>query len=97
MPRTEGDAQELQRIGRFLLIDRISSGGMAEVWRARVTGIRGFTKTVAIKRIHLHLLERRRFLRMFSDEAKIASRLSHPNIVQIYDLVDEGGLPYIAM
>jgi serine/threonine protein kinase len=97
VPRTEGDAQELQRIGRFLLIDRISSGGMAEVWRARVTGIRGFTKTVAIKRIHPHLLERRRFLRMFSDEAKIASRLSHPNIVQIYDLGDEGGLPYIAM
>ncbi len=70
---------------------------MADVYRAKVVGIRGFTKTVAIKRIHPHLLERKRFLRMFTDEAKIASRLVHPNIVQIYDLGEAEGLPYIAM
>ncbi len=70
---------------------------MADVYRAKVVGIRGFTKTVAIKRIHPHLLERKRFLRMFTDEAKIASRLVHPNIVQIYDLGEADGLPYIAM
>jgi serine/threonine-protein kinase len=87
----------LERLGRYLLVDRISSGGMAEVWRARVTGIRGFSKTVAIKRLHPHLLEKPRFLRMFTDEAKIASRLSHPNIVQIYDLGEVNRLPYIAM
>ncbi len=87
----------LERLGRYLLTDRISSGGMAEVWRARVTGIRGFSKTVAIKRLHRHLLEKPRFLRMFTDEAKIAARLSHPNIVQIYDLGEVERLPYIAM
>jgi serine/threonine-protein kinase len=70
---------------------------MADVYRAKVVGIRGFTKTVAIKRIHPHLMERKRFLRMFTDEAKIASRLVHPNVVQIYDLGEAEGLPYIAM
>jgi serine/threonine-protein kinase len=87
----------MERFGRYILVDKISSGGMADVYRAKVVGIRGFTKTVAIKRIHPHLLERTRFLRMFTDEAKIASRLVHPNVVQIYDLGEADGLPYIAM
>ncbi len=87
----------MKRFGKYLLVDRISSGGMADVYRAKLMGIRGFTKTIAIKRIHPHLAERRRFLRMFTDEAKIASRLVHPNIVQIYDLGEEEGVPYIAM
>ena len=87
----------MQRFGKYILVDKIATGGMADVYRAKVVGIRGFTKTVAIKRIHPHLLERTRFLRMFTDEAKIASRLVHPNIVQIYDLGEADGLPYIAM
>jgi serine/threonine protein kinase len=87
----------MERYGRYTLVDKISSGGMADVYRAKVVGIRGFTKTVAIKRIHSHLLDRTRFLRMFTDEAKIASRLVHPNIVQIFDLGEDGGMPYIAM
>jgi serine/threonine protein kinase len=80
-----------------VLVDRISSGGMADVYIGKAVGIRGFSRTVAIKRIHPHLLERQRFLRMFSDEAKIAAKLVHPNIVQIYDLGEEDGVPYIAM
>ncbi len=52
---------------------------------------------MAIKRIHEHLLERTRFLRMFTDEAKIASRLVHNNIVQIYDLGEVDSMPFIAM
>jgi serine/threonine-protein kinase len=87
----------MEHFGKYILVDKISSGGMADVYRAKVVGIRGFTKTVAIKRIHPHLLERKRFLRMFTDEAKIASRLVHPNIVQIYDLGEADGTPYIAM
>jgi serine/threonine protein kinase len=87
----------MERFGKYILVDKISSGGMADVYRAKVLGIRGFTKTVAIKRIHPHLLERTRFLKMFTDEAKIASRLVHPNIVQIYDLGEAEGTPYIAM
>jgi serine/threonine protein kinase len=87
----------MRRFGKYLLLDKISTGGMADVYRAKLVGIRGFTKTIAIKRIHPHLLERKRFLRMFTDEAKIASRLVHPNIVQIYDLGEEEAIPYIAM
>ena len=91
------DRSAMRRFGKYLLLDKISTGGMADVYRAKLVGIRGFTKTIAIKRIHPHLLERKRFLRMFTDEAKIASRLVHPNIVQIYDLGEEEGIPYIAM
>jgi serine/threonine protein kinase len=87
----------MQSFGKYVLVDHISSGGMADVYRAKVQGIRGFTKTVAIKRIHEHLLERTRFLRMFTDEAKIASRLVHNNIVQIYDLGEVDSMPFIAM
>ena len=89
--------QIMENYGKYVLVDHISSGGMADVFRAKVQGIRGFTKTVAIKRIHEHLLERTRFLRMFTDEAKIASRLVHPNIVQIYDLGEVDSMPFIAM
>jgi len=87
----------MQSFGKYILVDHISSGGMADVYRGKVQGIRGFTKTVAIKRIHEHLLERTRFLRMFTDEAKIASRLVHNNIVQIYDLGEVESMPFIAM
>ena len=87
----------METFGKYVLVDHISSGGMADVFRAKVQGIRGFTKTVAIKRIHEHLLERTRFLRMFTDEAKIASRLVHNNIVQIYDLGEVDSMPFIAM
>ncbi len=87
----------MEKFGKYILVDKISSGGMADVFRAKVLGIRGFTKTVAIKRIHAHLLDRTQFLRMFTDEAKIASRLVHPNIVQIYDLGETDEAPYIAM
>ena len=87
----------LTRFGNYLLVDRIAAGGMAEVFNARVVGIRGFSKTVALKRIHAHLLERKRFLRMFTDEAKIASQLNHPNIVNILELDEAEGIPFIAM
>ena len=55
----------MERFGKYILVDKISSGGMADVYRAKVVGIRGFTKTVAIKRIHPHLLERTRRDRKF--------------------------------
>lgn len=89
--------QGLVRFGDYLLVDKIATGGMAEVYSARVLGIRGFSKSVAIKRIHPHLVDRQRFIRMFSDEAKIASRLVHRNIVQIYELGEVDGVPFIAM
>jgi len=91
------DKLQLRSFGDYVLIDKIASGGMADVFSARLIGIRGFSKSVAIKRIHAHLAENQHFSAMFTDEAKIASRLSHPNIVQIIELGKVDHSPFIAM
>ena len=88
---------QLRSFGDYVLINKVASGGMADVFSARVVGIKGFSKTVAIKRIFPHLAERQHFAAMFTDEAKIASRLAHPNIAQILELGQVDGKPFIAM
>ena len=75
----------------------IAVGGMAEVWKARMRGVEGFQKTVAIKKILPHLTDNAEFIGMFIDEAKLAAQLTHPNIVHIYDLGKIGRDYYIAM
>jgi TonB family protein len=72
--------------GQYELTELIATGGMAEVYRARMQGVEGFQKIVAIKRILPHLTDNEEFVRMFVDEAKVAAQLQHPNIIQIYDL-----------
>ena len=69
--------------GKYCLLDRISVGGMAEVFKARAFGAEGFAKTVAIKRILPNMAEDDEFITMFIDEAKIAVQLNHANICQI--------------
>ena len=86
-----------QRFGKYILLDRIASGGMAEVFRAKVMGAENFHRLVAIKCILPHLVEDDEFCRMFVDEAKLASNLSHANISQIYELGNHGGRLYIVM
>ncbi len=85
------------RIGKYSLLAKIASGGMAEIYLARMAGPAGFEKLVVIKRILPHLAEDTHFIEMFLDEARIAARLDHPNIVQIYDLGTEGNEFFIAM
>ena len=70
---------------------------MAEVWLARATGAKGFSKTIVVKTILPHLAEDPDFLRMFIDEALLASSLNHPNIVQIFDLGEADSHYFIAM
>ena len=72
--------------GKYLLIDRVSLGGMAEVFKALALGQHGFQKVLAIKRVLPNISEDPGFVDMFVDEANIAGRLHHANIVQIYDL-----------
>jgi TonB family protein len=72
--------------GQYELTELIATGGMAEVYRARMQGVEGFQKIVAIKRILPHLTDNEEFVRMFVDEAKVAAQLQHPNIIHIYDL-----------
>jgi TonB family protein len=86
-----------ERFGQYTLLERIAVGGMAEVWKARMRGVEGFQKTVAIKRILPHMTDNAEFIGMFIDEAKLAAQLSHPNIVHIYDLGKIGRDYYIAM
>jgi tetratricopeptide (TPR) repeat protein/tRNA A-37 threonylcarbamoyl transferase component Bud32 len=83
--------------GNYELLERIAEGGMAEVWRARSRGAAGFEKTVVIKRVLPALMANPGFAELLVREAKIASRLSHANIVQIFDLGEEAGAYFIAM
>jgi serine/threonine protein kinase len=83
--------------GRYLLLDRINIGGMAEVWRGKSFGAGGFERLVAIKRILPNIAEDDEFIAMFQDEAKISVQLTHANICQIYELNRIAQSLYIAM
>ncbi|MCB9595939.1 MAG: serine/threonine protein kinase [Sandaracinaceae bacterium] len=83
--------------GKYLLLDRIAVGGMAEVYTAKSFGIEGFEKIIAIKRILPTMAEDHDFISMFIDEAKIAGHLTHANIVPIYELGKISESHYIAM
>jgi TonB family protein len=85
------------RFGQYVLIDKIATGGMAEVWKARMRGVEGFQKIVAIKKILPHLSDNQDFVEMFVDEAKLAAQLNHNNIIHIYDLGKIQSSYYIAM
>jgi len=85
------------QFGPYLLLERVSVGGMAEVFKAKEYGVEGFERTVAVKRILPHVAEDEEFIAMFKDEAKIAVQLTHGNIAQIYSLGNERDSFYIAL
>lgn len=76
---------------RYELIAKIASGGMATVYVGRLRGAGGFSRTVAIKRAHAHLVEDAGFKAMLVDEARLASRLHHPNVVAVLDVEELAG------
>jgi tetratricopeptide (TPR) repeat protein len=90
---------ELQptRFGKYLLLEKLAVGGMAQLYRAKITGIQGFEKLIAIKTILSHLTEEKELLSSFIDEAKLAALLHHQNIVQIYDFGTMENSYFIAM
>src|SRR5689334_8182065 len=96
-PLTDVDFEPGQTFGKYTLISRLAVGGMAEIFLARQAGVEGFEKTIAVKKIRPHLSGDENFVRMFLNEAKLASQLSHPNIVQIYDLGKINESFFIAM
>ncbi|HEY0251886.1 MAG TPA: serine/threonine-protein kinase, partial [Kofleriaceae bacterium] len=73
-------------IGRWEILKRLGSGGMADVYLARSRGEAGFEKQVAVKVMHPHLARNERAVDHFLDEARLAARIDHPNVVQIQDL-----------
>ena len=91
------EAIENKTFGKYQIIDRIASGGMAEIYKARMEGLGGFQRLFALKRILPEYSENKDFIEMLVEEAKIAGLLSHANIVQIVDLGQIDGSYYIAM
>jgi len=84
-------------VGRYQIIDRLAVGGMAELFKATLTGDHGFEKLVAIKKILPHLATDKSFVEMFIDEARITAQLDHRHIVQVFELGTDADTPYIAM
>ena len=83
--------------GKYLLLERVNVGGMAEVFKAKAFGVEGFERLVAVKRILPSIAEDQEFIEMFVDEAKIAVELTHANIAHIFDLGKVADSYYIAM
>jgi len=73
------------RFGKYILLEKLATGGMAQLYRAKILGVQGFEKLIAIKMILPHLAKEHELVNSFIDEAKLAALLNHQNIVQIYD------------
>jgi eukaryotic-like serine/threonine-protein kinase len=85
------------QFGRYTLLERLAMGGMAEVFRAKITSSHGFEKLLVIKRILPHLAADPAFVSMFIDEAKLTAQLAHQKIVQVLDFGDVAGQYFIAL
>ena len=86
-----------EQFGKYVLEERLAVGGMAEIFKARVKGLSGFERVVAIKRLHMHLSQDEGLVQMLIDEARLAVRLMHANIGQVFDLGCIGGQYFIVM
>lgn len=82
---------------RYRVIERLEAGGMAEVFRGEAISVQGFKKSVAIKRVLPHLAQNKKFLKMFLDEARLGARLSHGNIVTVFDIGAADSTYFIVM
>ena len=82
---------------RYRVIDRLEAGGMAEVFRGEAQSVQGFRKQVAIKRVLPHLAQNQNFIAMFLDEARLGARLSHANIVTVFDIGAADNTYFIVM
>ncbi|HET9624204.1 MAG TPA: serine/threonine-protein kinase, partial [Kofleriaceae bacterium] len=85
------------RLGRYVVLKHLASGGMADVLLGRADGIEGFERHVVLKRIRPEHARDQRFIRMFLDEARLAANLHHQHIVQVHDIGEAAGELFIAM
>src|SRR5665213_693780 len=86
-----------RQVGRYAVLRHLASGGMAELFIARQQAVGGFEKPVVLKILQPRYAQNPRVYAMFLDEARLAAKLNHAAIVHVYDVVDEGGVKYIAM
>jgi serine/threonine protein kinase/DNA-binding response OmpR family regulator len=96
-PKPQVFPEEKYEFGNYDILGLIARGGMAEIYKAKKKGVKGFEKIIAIKKILSGYGEDDKYIEMFVDEAKIAAELTHPNIVQIYDLGKKDDFYFIAM
>jgi serine/threonine protein kinase len=89
--------ERIQRYGKYFLLRKLAEGGMAEIFLAKQSGAEGFERNVVVKRMLKHLSDEPSFVEMFLDEARLAARLAHQNIVQIHDLGLAEGCYFICM
>ncbi len=85
------------KFGNFELMNRLALGGMAEIFLAKERGIEGIQRQVVVKRILPEMTEIDDFVTMFADEARLATRLTHPNIAHVYSFGEIGGIYYLSM
>lgn len=83
--------------GKYILLEKIATGGMAEIYLAKAPGAENVSKFLAIKRILPQYSQNHEFIEMFKEEAKIAIHLAHSNVVSIHEFGEQSGLFYIAM
>jgi predicted ATPase/serine/threonine protein kinase len=87
----------VDRLGRYQLIRKIGTGGMAEVFLASLEGVEGFKRDLVVKRMKPTLVDSSEAVKMFLDEARLQAKLHHPNLVQVFDLGEADGTYFIAM
>ncbi len=86
-----------QKLGRYIIIEEIATGGMATIYRAKLIGAAGFEKEVAIKKILSYWTHQKEFVDMLIDEAKTLVHLHHNNIVQVFELAKEADNYFVVM
>ncbi|MDQ3265263.1 MAG: protein kinase [Myxococcota bacterium] len=97
IPLTQPVPQPLRRFGQYYLVQKLAEGGMAEIFLAKQVGAEGFERDVVVKLMLEHFTNSRDFVDMFLDEARLAARLHHPNVVQISDLGVADGRYFLCM
>ncbi len=85
------------RLGRYELLGKLATGGMGEIYLARLAGDGGFEKIVVVKRLLPELVASREFVAMFLDEARLAARLRHPNVCEVHEVGRDGADWWLAM
>src|SRR3954470_15182607 len=89
--------QGAAREGKYRLLVELGQGGTANVYVAVARGPSGFNKLVVLKSLKLNLVDDPQFRKMFLDEARLAARLNHPNVVQTNEVFEDEGVPVIVM
>jgi len=90
-------SEVLKKFGKYFLLDHLAQGGFSDIFRARLATPDGASRIIVIKRIQAGYDANSEFIQMFKSETKISMALNHPNIVQVFDVGEESGQPFIAM